>query len=94
MEVHITNNITDNNFFPLILRVKNNFGTNVIYPVCQKSQIFAGMMNKKTLSPRDLEHISMLGFRIGFNNIPSDKTEPFNEVNYKGFAKFLMEWNA
>jgi len=75
----------------LIVRVKNNYGTNVIYPVCQKSCIFAGMLNKKTLSPNDLNHISMLGFRIGFNNIPTEKTEPFNQNNYKGFAKFLME---
>jgi len=76
----------------IILKVKNVYGLMKVYPVCQKSCIFAGMLNKKTLSPSDLEHISMLGFRIGFNNIPTDKTEPFNQNNYKGFGRFLAHW--
>lgn len=77
----------------LVLRVKSNYGKNLIYPVCQKSCIFAGMLGKKTLSPSDLHHIALLGFRIGFNNIPTEYTEPFNQNQYKGFEKFITEWN-
>lgn len=90
------NNMTINNGTvdtSIIVRVKDNYGTNVIYPVCQKSQIFALMLGKKTLSPSDLHHISALGFRIGFNNIPSNLIEPFNENNFVGFERFLIDWN-
>ena len=78
----------------LIVRVKNVFGNNKIYPVSQKSCIFAGMLGKKTLSPNDLHNISMLGFSIEFNNIPTEKTEPFNQNQYHNFQKFITKWNA
>ena len=77
----------------LILRVKNVYGKALVYPVCQQSGLLAALANKKTFSPRDLKMISLMGFRIGFNNIPTECTEPFNQNQYKGFQKFLDGWN-
>jgi len=78
----------------LILRVQSNFGIFHIYPVCQKSRAFAHIANKKTLSPNDLKDIAFIGFRIAFNNLPTEKTEPYNQNGYKGFQKFLDNWNG
>jgi len=78
----------------IILKVKNVYGKNLVYPVCQKSRAFAHLVGKKTLSPQDLIDISFLEFRIDFNNIPTDKTEPFNKNGFNGFQKFITEWNG
>lgn len=78
----------------LILRVKNVFGIPLIYPQCRKSKAFTHLTGKKTLSPSDLYDIAFLGFRIGFNNLPSESIEPYNQNGFVGFQKFLDEWDG
>ncbi len=76
----------------LILQLKRSYGNDRIYPVCQNSRAFAHLVGKKTLSFVDLKDISFLGFRIGFNNIPMDETDKFNDNGFDGFADFLKNW--
>ena len=78
----------------IILKVKNVFGKLLVYPVCQKSRAFAHLTGKKTLSPSDLDDIRFIGFRIGFNNLPSEAIELYNQNGFVGFQKFLDEWDG
>jgi hypothetical protein len=92
MQVNITT-INNGDVTTLELRVKNNFGTNLVYPVCKKSCMLANLAGKKTFSVGNLVLISMMGFRISFINIPADKIEPFNKNNFGKFYQFLEDWN-
>lgn len=76
----------------LVLQLKNIYGTNRMYPICQSSRAFAHLTGTKTLSFDDLKDISFLGFRIGFNNIPSSETDKFNDNGFDGFADFIENW--
>lgn len=48
----------------ILVEVKTVYGNQVIYPACDKSRIFAEMLNQKTLTHRDLCKIESLGFTI------------------------------
>lgn len=48
----------------ITIKIKNVYGNETIYPVCDKSKIFAEMLGQKTLTRRDLQSISKLGFKI------------------------------
>ena len=78
----------------LVLRVQNNYGILHVYPVCQKSRAFAHIANKKTLSPNDLKDMAFIGFRMGFNNVPTEQIEKYNQNGFVGFQKFLDNWNG
>ena len=44
--------------------IENVYGNKTIYPACKKSNIFAKMLNQKTLTKRDISCISELGYTI------------------------------
>lgn len=46
------------------VRIKNVYGNELIYPVCEYAKTFARIANTKTLAQRDIESIKALGFRI------------------------------
>jgi hypothetical protein len=46
------------------IRIKNNFGNEAIYPVCQAAQVFAGIAGTKTLTRATIESIQSLGYEI------------------------------
>ena len=46
------------------IEIKNIYGENKFYPICEKSKIFADLLEQKTLTKRDLEKIKKLGFQI------------------------------
>ena len=50
---------------PMItVRIKNNYGVDSIYPVCEKAKLFAKMLGQKTLTRRDVASIKELGFAV------------------------------
>ena len=46
------------------IEIKNIYGENKFYPICEKSRVFADLLEQKTLTKRDLEQIKKLGFQI------------------------------
>lgn len=48
----------------ILVTIKNNYGTEAIYPACDKSQSFASLAGKKTLSRSDIATIKSLGFIV------------------------------
>ena len=48
----------------LTVKIKNVYGVDRIYPVCDKAQLFARISGKKTLLPVDIELIKKLGYNL------------------------------
>jgi len=48
----------------ITVKIKNNYGVDHIYPVCQKAQDFASIADTKTLTPYVIRLIKLLGFNI------------------------------
>ena len=46
------------------VKLKNVYGNDLIYPVCDKAKAFAAIADKKTLSLGDVENIKALGFKV------------------------------
>lgn len=46
----------------LKVKIKNVYGNDVVYPVCEQSQLFTALTNKKTLTERDISVIKRLGY--------------------------------
>ena len=44
--------------------IKNVYGNELIYPVCDKAKAFTLLSGRKTLSRRDIEIIETLGFSV------------------------------
>ena len=48
----------------LTVKIKNVYGVERVYPVCDKAQLFARISGKKTLLPVDIELIKKLGYNL------------------------------
>ena len=48
----------------LTVKIKNVYGVDRIYPVCDKAQLFARISGNKTLLPDDIELIKKLGYNL------------------------------
>ena len=46
------------------LQVRNVYGRNKAYPICDKAKIFANMLGTKTLTKEHRAHIVSLGYGI------------------------------
>lgn len=46
------------------VEIKNVYGNEAIYPICDKGKTFASMVGQKTLTRRDIDHIKELGFTV------------------------------
>jgi hypothetical protein len=44
--------------------IKNVYGNQTIYPICEKAKIFANIKGQKTLTAADINHIKMLGYTV------------------------------
>lgn len=44
--------------------IKNVYGNETIYPMCEKSKAFARMLGQKTLTFSDIQHIKEIGFEV------------------------------
>lgn len=48
----------------ITVSIKNVYGNELIYPVCDKAKLFASLTGKKTLGQNDIDTIKALGFEI------------------------------
>ncbi len=48
----------------IIVTIKNNYGTETIYPSCLKGHLFAEMAGTKTLTPQTIKLIKALGYTV------------------------------
>ncbi len=48
----------------LIVQIKNIYGVNRIYPVCEKSKTFSRIAGLKTLQSTTIDEIIKLGYKI------------------------------
>lgn len=46
------------------VRVKTNYGQQMIYPQCTGAKVFAKMLDQKTLTPLNIKHIKELGYEV------------------------------
>lgn len=46
--------------------VKNVYGTEMVYPVCETAKIFTSLTGKKTFTDSDLTDIKRLGFNVEY----------------------------
>lgn len=55
----------------ITIEVKNVYGNETIYPVCEQAKLFAQMVEQKTLTKRDLSFITALGYNVKVENASS-----------------------
>jgi hypothetical protein len=48
----------------ITIKIKNNYGQEVAYPVCEQAKLFAHLTNTKTLTREALQIIKALGYSI------------------------------
>jgi hypothetical protein len=44
--------------------IRNVYGNELIYPVCEQARLFCRLSGRKTFSPADIETIEKLGFVV------------------------------
>ena len=54
----------DNTFGVIQVRIKNVYGTDKVYPVCEKAMLFAGIAGTATLTDDTIRAIKTLGYII------------------------------
>ncbi len=59
----------------IVVRVKNVYGNDTIYPVCARSKLFADLLGQKSLTFGDMRIIEELGFKVTIQQ----PTNPFNQ---------------
>jgi len=48
----------------LTIEAKDVYGRTLYYPACEKAQLFAKLIDKKTLTPETIEIVKKLGYNI------------------------------
>jgi len=48
----------------IVVEIKSNYGTEAIYPVCDKAKEFAAIAGTRTLTRGTIERIKTLGFEV------------------------------
>jgi hypothetical protein len=48
----------------IVVKIKNVYGNDTIYPVCEKARIFAALSGNKTITLHALAQIKLLGYEI------------------------------
>lgn len=48
--------------------IKQVYGNELIYPVCNKAKLFARIKGQKTITPNDIQLIKELGYLIKVTN--------------------------
>ena len=56
----------------IIVKITQNYGTEVIYPVCQAAFLFARIAGTKTLTNETIAKIKALGYTV---NVQQNRTQ-------------------
>lgn len=46
------------------VEIRNVYGEDRIYPICDKAKRFATMLGQQTLTQKDISHIKALGYTV------------------------------
>jgi hypothetical protein len=52
------------NNMEIVIEIKNVYGVEKFYPICDKAKLFASIAGTKTLAPSVLVNVSKLGFTV------------------------------
>jgi hypothetical protein len=50
--------------YTIKVRIASSYGKELIYPVCEKAELFAKIARAKSLTRNDIDHIKALGFDV------------------------------
>lgn len=48
----------------IVVKLKTNYGSQIIYPICEKAKIFCRLLGQQTLTPLNIKFIKELGYAI------------------------------
>lgn len=48
----------------ILVCIRNVYGNELIYPVCEKAKLFAKLAGRKTLGAADIQTIKALGYSV------------------------------
>lgn len=48
----------------ILVEIKNVYGRELVYPICNKANLFCQMLRRQTLTRDDIEYIKALGYTI------------------------------
>ena len=48
----------------ILVRIQNQYGWQMVYPICEKAKCFAAIAGTKTLTPEAQRRIKQLGYKI------------------------------
>lgn len=48
----------------ILVNMRNVYGNDLIYPICEKAKLFAAIAQSRTLSLSTIEAIKALGYRV------------------------------
>ena len=48
----------------IVVKLKTNYGSQVIYPACDRAKGFAKLLNQETLTPHNIRVIKELGYEV------------------------------
>ena len=52
------------NTMEIVIEIKNVYGVEKFYPICDKAKLFAHIADTKTLTPEELVDITKLGYQV------------------------------
>lgn len=55
----------------VVIKIANNYGNQVIYPVCDNAKLFADIAGTKTLTKQVITKIMALGYQVELDKQPS-----------------------
>jgi hypothetical protein len=64
------NNANTNNKGYIVIKEKSVYGRTLMYPGCDVSNLFAGLIKSKTFTFHDLELIKGLGYKVELIELP------------------------
>ena len=54
----------ENGNMRILVTIRNNYGQEAIYPVCEKAKLFAALAGTSTLTRRAVDRIKRLGYAV------------------------------
>jgi len=55
----------------ILVTIRDQYGAQVIHPVCEKAKTFAALARTKTLTHEAIKQIKTLGYQIDFQQTPA-----------------------
>ena len=66
-------NTIDNN---IVVQIKQVYGNDTVYPVCERSKLFAELLGQKSLTFTDMRIIEAMGFKVTIQQPTNPFTQP------------------